>query len=206
MQKSIKYFLFTLILLSLNGCALLRDKQTNTPKITLFKNQTIELPPPSDLPFNIRATQILTANYSIKGKQQSYTSQMEVEKINDKLIMVALGGWGGEIFSIQYQGNVIKSSSLPMPHSSMGIKYALTDFILTYAPKNLLKKIFRPTDIHIQFKQKQRLFMLDKKPIIIIKYTTSNDPWKSNVTIENLIYHYRINIQTLSVKSLAKAK
>ena len=149
MINNIKITLLIITVMLMNGCSLFQTKQTQSPTVELAPNQTIILPKPSELDFNLMATQILTAEYQINGKTETYSSQVEIEKKGSNLVMVALGGWGGEIFSLQYNGTEIKSSSLPMPHANMGIKYALSDFILTYAPERVLHNIFKSTDIKI---------------------------------------------------------
>jgi len=199
-NKIFKSFFLLSIIIALSSCALFRSNNEDKPNVTFTKGQTVELPSPLALNFNLTATQILTAEYIIKGKKDSYSSQVEIEKNGDKLIMVALGGWGGEIFSIKYNGQKIQSSSLPMPHASMGIKYALTDFILTYAPESVLKKMLQSTNITMQIKPLKRIFILNDKPIISIEYGSKN-PWKGKVYLQNFIYHYTISIDTLSVKN-----
>jgi hypothetical protein len=195
----IQIFYITSLTLFISSCSLFQTKQTQAPTITIAPNQTVELPSPSELDFNLVATQILTAEYQIKDKKDTYSSQVQIEKKGNRLVMVALGGWGGEIFSLQYDGNQIKSSSLPMPHANMGIKYALSDFILTYAPANVLTQMFKQTDIKVIASPLERTFLLKGKIIIEILYQNP-DPWKGKIELSNNIYHYQIDIQTLSSK------
>ena len=74
-------------------------------------NQWIKLPTLRQLDLNRTATQILTAEYQIKDKIQTYTSQVQVETTPEKLVLVAIAGWGGEIFRSIMMGR--KSNKQP---------------------------------------------------------------------------------------------
>ncbi len=175
---------------------MIRSKSVESPKVEIIKGQWITLPTPSQLNFNVTATQILTAQYKIKNKIKSYTSQVQVEKTPRKLVLVAVADWGGEIFSIDYNGVTIITSSLPMPNAALGIKHVLTDFIFTYASQQALNKILNSTQIKLIERPRERLFMLNNKPIIKINYQYKN-PWQGQVILHNLTLHYTITIKTI---------
>ena len=175
---------------------MIRSKSVESPKVEIIKGQWITLPIPSQLNFNVTATQILTAQYKIKNKIKSYTSQVQVEKTPRKLVLVAVADWGGEIFSIDYNGVTIITSSLPMPNAALGIKHVLTDFIFTYASQQALNKILNSTQIKLIERPRERLFMLNNKPIIKINYQHKN-PWQGQVILHNLTLHYAITIKTI---------
>lgn len=190
----------------LTSCtALFRSQSVENPKVEVIKGQWITLPKPSELNFNVTATQILTAQYKIKNKIKSYTSQVQVEKTSSKLVLVAVAGWGGEIFSIDYNGVTIKTSSLPMPNAALGIQHILTDFIFTYASKKELDKILSSTSIKLINKSRERLFVLNGKTIIKIDYQ-NDDPWKGQVVLQNLKLHYTIIIKTVFQSDIDRTK
>lgn len=199
MKKHLVIFTLCLFTAALSGCALFRTKAVESPKVEIVKGQWIQLPQPAQLKFNLTATQILTATYNIKNKVYSYTSQVQVEKTPEHLILVAVAGWGGEIFSINYNGITIKTSSLPMPHANMGVQHVLTDFILTYASSDLLKSLLNSTKIKLKTTKYQRVFLLHNKPIIKINYKTAN-PWAGPIVLQNLNLHYTIKIATVTYK------
>jgi hypothetical protein len=190
-----KYLLIILLLLS--GCVGFHAPTTISPKVEIIPGQWIQLPQPKQLAFNITAAQILTAKYKIKNKTYSYTSQVQVEKTPQHLILVAVAGWGGELFSIYYNGITIKTSSLPMEHAGLGIQHVLSDFILIYADKNLLDNILKSTNIKLKINKQQRIFLLHNKPIITIHYQNAN-PWQGNIVLHNLKLNYTIKITTIS--------
>ncbi len=206
MKKHVVLLLLLFDILLLPGCTtFFRSKSIKSPKVEITKGQWIQLPNPAQLGFNLTATQVLTAQYETKDKTKSYASQVQVEKTPTKLILVAIAGWGGEIFSIDYDGKTIKTSSLPMPHASIGIQHVLTDFIFTYASDNLIKTLLKSTDIKLKLKKQQRIFMLHNTPIIKITYQNKN-PWKGTVVLHNLKLHYNITISTIVLQPQSSDK
>lgn len=177
--------------------SLLRSKSVDSPTVEVIRGQWIQLPKPSQLKINKSASQILTAQYLNNSKATSYTSQMQIECSPTRLVLVAVAGWGGEIFSIDYNGITIKTSSLPMPNASIGIQHVLTDFIFTYASNSLLKSLLKSTHIKLSVKNHQRIFSINHKPIITIHYQYTN-PWKGKVVLQNLNLHYTISIVNIT--------
>jgi len=195
-----RMLLLVISILVFAGCASVphAKKTVITREVTLAPGQTVELPTPDKLGFDkVTATQILTAEYQVDGRPSSYTTQVQIEKTPKRLVLVAVAGWGGEIFSIDYQGEKIDASSLPMPNSSMGIQHVLSDFIFTYAPDTLLKTLLKSTDIRLVIKKNERQFLLKDKPILTIQYQYNN-PWKGNVVLHNAVLNYTIKISTIS--------
>jgi len=131
--KNIMVILIVSLLLS--SCALFQTRSMNTPEVQVFKTQSLILPTPAKLALNFNVTQILSSEYVIKDKKESYIAQVEVEASPQKIVIVAAAGWGGSIFSLVYDGSKIDSSSLPMPHADMGVKQSLVDLFLPTLPK-----------------------------------------------------------------------
>lgn len=191
-----KLFIITLAL-CLSSCATLFHHQAmNDRLIILAPNNTIKLPAPNTLLVNKNVTQILTATYRVKNQTKTLSAQVEVEKQNNQLTMVAVAGWGGQIFSITDNGQQIITSSLPMPNAALGVKHVLADFMLTYLPTNQLRKTLASTKIKLAVKKNKRLFLLHGKKIITIHYQFKN-PWRGTIILNNAVQHYTIRIQTL---------
>ena len=186
-RQTVKLSVILLSALLLSSCA--------TPKIQLASTHSVPLPQPSAMALNIHATQILTAT----ANKKTYTTQVAVEVTPKHINIVALGAWGGQLFSINYDGHNIASKSLPIKHAGIGIQQTLTDFIFTYAPTSALKQALKSTDIRLTANAKQRVFSIHGKPIIKITYQHNNH-WQGRVVLKNLIHHYSIKIQTVSVK------
>jgi hypothetical protein len=186
-----------LLTLFLNSCALLRTSSEQTPTVTVLNQVSVQLPKPVAFGFNGSATQILTATYTINNAVKTYSSQVEIEKTPHKLLMVALSGFGAEVFSLQYDGVNIHSTSLPMPNAAMGVKHALADFIFTYAPPDVLNVMLQGTGLQLTGTAKMRVIRYQHKPVIKIYYQNI-DPWQGKVTLHNLALHYKIDITTVS--------
>lgn len=193
----IKKFIVFILAVLLTGCATVQDNAALSPSIVIAPGQSITLPSPAAMGFNVTATQILTAQYTVNQKTQSYSTQLQVEKTPTKLTMVALTGWGGQAFSIDYDGVTIHSSSLPMPHAEQGIQHTLADFLMIYAPTSVLKNLLKPTAITMTATPKQRIYKLNNKIIVQVNYQ-NNIPWKGTITLKNFVYHYQLQINTAS--------
>ncbi|MDA0911151.1 MAG: DUF3261 domain-containing protein [Proteobacteria bacterium] len=180
----------------LSSCALLQTRAVNTPEIEVFKTQNLRLPTPTELNLYFDVTQILSSQYTIKGKKESYVAQVEVEASAQKIVIVAAAGWGGSIFSLVYDGAIIDSSSLPMPHADMGVKQSLIDFIFTYAPTKVINNMLQTTDITMQSHNNQRQFYVNGQLVMQINYQNQQDLY-ADVKLENFVYHYQIAIKTL---------
>lgn len=172
-------------------------KTQDVPSLNINEN-TIVLPEPSELNLNQSVSQILSAQYTIDGKQKNYTSEIYIEINTKKLVMVAVAGWGGTLFSIDYDGKAIKSASLPMPNAHMGIKHTLFDFLLTYASEPVIKRMLFHSNINVDYTKKSRRFDMNGKRFIEITYQNEN-PWTGKVVLKNFLYNYTINIQTLNM-------
>ncbi len=199
-MRYLAYFRNILMLLIgcvlLSSCALLQTHAINTPEVEVFKTQKLKLPIPTELDLNFDVTQILSSQYTIKGKKESYVAQVEVEASKQKIVIVAAAGWGGSIFSLVYDGASIDSSSLPMPHADMGVKQSLVDFIFTYAPTKVIHEMLQTTDITMQSHKNQRQFYLNGQLVMQINYKDQQDLY-ADVQLENFVYHYQIAIKTL---------
>lgn len=195
----IKYFTGIIIFsILLSGCAMFKVQQQQTPKVMVFDKQALYLPTPEQLGLNLTAVQIVSADYKIKDVDKHYSSEVHVQATPQKLTLVAAAGWGGELFSLQYDGKIIHSSSLPMPNANMGIDHTLTDFIFTYAPQSALNDILAKTNMSLQVTQLQRSFYQNGKKVIQIDYQNVN-PWQGTVVLHNIELNYTVTVQTLSV-------
>jgi hypothetical protein len=200
MKKHIHAILLFILLTSLlAGCAFMHVKSSQCPMVELVPHQWLQLPPPAQMKFNFLATQILTANYKIQQKKYTYTSQVQIDANSKRLIILAIAGWGGEVFSINYDGARVLTNSSPMPHADMNVEHVLVDFILTYASLDVLNSLLQTTAIKIVAKPQQRIFLLYNKPIIKIDYNDT-DPWRGRIVLQNIFYHYRLTISTVKLK------
>ena len=192
-MKKVCYISIFLVLL-LSGCAILEKSKQETAKVYFSKGVLISLPTPEALDLHLSATQILTAH----AMKHTYTSQVALEINPAHIVLVALGSFGGQLFSINYNGSTIQSKALPIQHAGIGIQQTLLDVILSYAPLSVLKNMFYGTDVRLITHARYRSFEWHKKPVIDIHYQHNNH-WHGRVTLRNFQKHYRIQIKTVSV-------
>lgn len=180
-------------ILILAGCV----HSTQKPKVELVPGQFISLPTLGQLHLTGTATQVVTANYTINGLVKSSSSEMVIESTPQKLTLLALSPLGNTLFSVVYNGHIIQSSHLPIPHGDIGVQHALSDFLLAYASTNVVQTMLAQTNLSLQTRPKQRLILEDKKTIMQIDYT-STDPWQRKVVIHNIPLDYTITVQTIT--------
>ncbi|OGT25922.1 MAG: hypothetical protein A3I77_01535 [Gammaproteobacteria bacterium RIFCSPLOWO2_02_FULL_42_14] len=189
------YFFITLcIIFLLPGCAVLESHDIQKPEVNFANICTLQLPTPATLDLHLSAVQILTAHTIRK----TYTTQVVLEISSNHIILVAPGVWGGQLFSIDYDGKRVKSSHLPIKHGGVGIQQTLLDVILAYSPTPVLENMLRGKQIKLTVRPLVRVFSFHGKPIIKIQYQYEN-PWRGKVNFKNFSQHYRINITTINV-------
>lgn len=187
-----KLLLFSSVLI-LAGCVY----PTLNPKVELLPGQFISLPTLGQLHFTGTATQVVAANYTLSGLSKSSNFEMIIESTPQKLTLLALSPLGNTLFSLIYDGHSIQNSHLPIPHGDIGVQHALSDFLLAYAPADVVPTMLAQTDLSLQTSPKKRLIVENKKTIMQINYM-STDPWQGKVVIHNIPLNYIITVQTVT--------
>ncbi len=193
-MKVIYFLMMLCIVVLLSGCAVLETHHTQTPQVNFTNKSTVQLPTPAALNLHHTVMQILTAH----TMKKTVTTQVVLEMTSQHIILVALGAFGGQLFSIDYNGKIIKSKRLPIKHGGVGIQQTLLDVILVYGSAHVLQDMLRGNNIKLTIKPLSRVFTLNGRPIIKIQYQYKN-PWRGIVHLENVVQHYRIDIKTISV-------
>lgn len=199
MYLKIKKIILLIFIVLLSSCSFFQTKQQDDTKVEFLPNTMISLPKPESLGLDMNISQIVSATYHVDGKTSNFSTQVEIVLDKKHIMMVALSGWGGSLFKMNYDGSYIQSSSLPMPNQNMGVKESLIEFIISYAPTPVIKKMFIGTGITLQSKDKQRCLIKDNKKIMCIDYK-ADKPWLGQVLIHNYHYNYTVKIDTLSYK------
>lgn len=196
-MKSNLVVMSALVCVSLSGCALFQKQQSTQPKIAFLADVEITLPPPNALNQNMQLSQIVSATYHINGEASNFTAQVEVVVNPQQIMMIAVSGWGGSLFKVDYNGTTIESSSLPMPNANMGVNQTLSEFIISYAPPSVLTSMFANTDIQVEIKPRQRCLYQHGDKIMCVDYST-DQPWLGQVVVHNYHYDYTVKVDTLS--------
>ena len=192
-----KLLLLIFIIPFISSCVMFQSYTTNSVKVEITPNTTVSLPSPENLHIIKNLSQIISATYTVKGKESHFTTHVIATANNKHIMIIALSGWGGTLFKLDYDGTTITSSSLPMPNKNIGIKQSLIEFILSNAPKNILTKMFENTDLHIKFEKNKRI-LEDKNntKIIEIDYSKNKDS-NDIIIIHNYHYNYTVKITNL---------
>lgn len=194
----IVFLILLTVSLFLTGCASLNTETLSKNALEIVPNENILLPTPAQLHLNVKARQILTGQYALNGKTHSQSSEVALEANSQKLSMVAFTPMGTELFSMEYDGEHIQKSALPIPNVDLGVEHGLADFLFAYAPSEAIPLMLKNTDITFKESEKQRLFMLNNQKLIQIDYEFT-DPWKGKIFLQNFALHYSIVIETVSV-------
>ncbi|APC96609.1 DUF3261 domain-containing protein [Francisella frigiditurris] len=191
--------LFLVLFILLTGCAIFENKENTDTKLEFLPGTIITLPKPSSLDLDMNISQIVSATYHVNEKTSNFSTQVEIILDSKHIVMIALSGWGGSLFKLDYNGNKIESSSLPMPNQNMGVKESLLEFIISYAPSQVVEKMFNGTGIILEEKLKERCLIKDDQKIMCIQYK-ADKPWLGQILIHNYHYNYTVEIDTLSYK------
>ena len=162
-------------------------------KVEFMPGVLITLPEPQQLNMDEKLSQIVSATYNADGKESHFSTQIEVVVESKHIMMIALSGWGGSLFKLDYDGSHIQSSSLPMPNQNIGVKQSLTEFIISNAPLGVVKEMFANTGLHIQEKDNERLVLdKDNNKVMTVLYSKDGDK-----LIHNYHYNYIVKVHDL---------
>ena len=178
------------------GCALLQSHHQHPAQVAITPDITVGLPATRALDLSLSATQLLHARYRLNNETRNRSAEIHIEAAPDKLVMVATGGWGSQVFSIVYQNRQIQTTSLPMAEAGPGVRHVLLDFILTYASPQVIHSMLADTAIHYKLTGTSRHFYHNSQEIITITYQHSN-PWQGKLRLVNHVFHYTITIETV---------
>ncbi len=192
-----KLLVLIFIIPFISSCAMFKTDTTDGVRVDILTNTTITLPSPENLHINKNLSQIVSATYTIKGKESHFTTHVIATANNKHIIIIALSGWGGTLFKLDYNGSNITSSSLPMPNKNMGIKQSLIEFILSNASSKTLINMFEDTNLHIKFEKDKRI-LKDENNTKVIEIDYSKDKNLNQVAmIHNYYYNYTVKVTDL---------
>ncbi|WP_108652846.1 DUF3261 domain-containing protein [Dongshaea marina] len=181
------------LLLALTACSSIRQQAPS--RVTLAKDHPFTLPQPNSYPQKITATQLVSGKY----KQQTHSLQFQVEQSPERLVLVGISPWGGELFSANWDGKEIKTSSLPAVSKQLQPLYMLADFIITYYPAKVLSPLLARGGMTLQDTPLTRSVLVDGKPLIQINYQYP-DHWRGKITYRHIQRHYSLTIETIQAQ------
>jgi hypothetical protein len=179
------------LMLVLSGCAHVQ-KSTPGRSVNIGGEATLTLPEAKEILPDIQLVQVLT----IKHKDKTHSSQVVLTSKENKLMVVALLPFGGEVFRIEYADGSITSKALPMVAADFDLRFALADIIMVYAKATDLKK-WVSAGVEIVDSELTRDISYKAQPLIHIQYDKA-DKFGATIDYSHLTRNYQIHIVPLS--------
>lgn len=184
---------------SLSACSLWQPNTSTVEKA--LKIPTV-LPTCSDLTRSFNAYQHIHVNadrYDAESQTNDFEAMITADKKGMKIAVMAMGM---KVWNIDFDGMVIteeRSEHLP---EALEAQYMVRDIALAYWPSRDLKTQLNDW-ILIENEQTRLIYAPgEENPIISIEYRKGAAPLSANgeVIFENHLHHYRLTIQSNSLK------
>nr|ADU90646.1 hypothetical protein CCT_ORF03616 [Collimonas sp. MPS11E8] len=146
---------------------------------------------PASLGANISLQQHLTVERN--GRVDQLDAALEIDQ--QQLNMVGLA-FGQRVLSLHYDGQTLQSWRHPMLPSQVRAEDVLEDMQLTLWPVAAIRQAL-PAGWAIEQQGLQRTLSLQGETVTVINYSTPT-PWDGKVELDNLRYHYRLTIESVS--------
>lgn len=128
-----------------------------------------------------------------QGRVDELDTALEIDA--DRLDMVGLA-LGQRILSLHYDGRELQSWRHPLVPEQLRGEDVLEDLQLTLWPIEVIEKAL-PAGWSIAEDGRRRTLRLLDQPVLVIDY--SGEPrWSGKIELTNLIYRYRLTIQSVS--------
>ncbi|HWW04370.1 DUF3261 domain-containing protein [Collimonas sp.] len=146
---------------------------------------------PAALGANISLQQHLTVERNGRVDQLDAALEIDQQQFN----MVGLA-FGQRVLSLHYDGQTLQSWRHPMLPSQVRAEDVLEDTQLTLWPLAAIRQAL-PAGWAIEQQGLQRTLSLQGETVTVINYSTPT-PWDGKVELNNLRYHYRLTIESVS--------
>lgn len=146
---------------------------------------------PASLGANISLQQHLTVERN--GRVDQLDAALEIDQ--QQLNMVGLA-FGQRVLSLHYDGQTLQSWRHPMLPSQVRAEDVLEDMQLTLWPVAAIRQAL-PAGWAIEQQGLRRTLSLQGETVTVINYSTPT-PWDGKVELDNLRYHYRLTIESVS--------
>ena len=145
---------------------------------------------------------ISTQQISLITEQQNFEFIAQLEINSERMILVSLTPIGQKLFQIQYSRGQLDFQRFGIP-DTFNPAFLLTDISLVYGRGDILEKCFVQTRLPIQISQNtsQKRIMIIDGDAIEIQYSTNN-PWQSEIELNNPARGYKIKIKPLALENL----
>lgn len=149
---------------------------------------------PATLGANISLQQHLTVERNGRTDQLDAALEIDAQQFN----MVGLA-FGQRVLTLHYDGQTLQSWRHPMLPSQVRAEDVLEDTQLTLWPLAAIRAAL-PAGWDIQQQGQMRTLSLQGEPVMVINYSSGSKsaPWSGKMELNNLRYHYRLTIESVS--------
>lgn len=176
--------------LALSACLLALAACTTAPASQAPARLGLKLAPAS-LGANISLQQHLTVERH--GRVDQLDAALEVDRQQFSMVGLVLGQ---RVLSMNYDGKTLQSWRHPMLPSQVRVEDVMEDTQLTLWPLAAIREAL-PTGWQIEQQGLRRTLSLQGEPVMVIDYSAPT-PWDGKVELNNLRYHYRLTIESVS--------
>lgn len=146
---------------------------------------------PASLGASISLQQHLTVER--QGRIDQLDAAVEVDQQQFNMVGLA---FGQRVLSMNYDGKTLQSWRHPMLPSQVRVEDVMEDTQLTLWPLAAIRAAL-PPGWQIEQQGLRRTLSLQGEPIMVIDYSAPT-PWDGKVELNNLRYHYRLTIESVS--------
>mgnify|MGYP001150737533 CR=1 FL=1 len=176
--------------LALSACLLALAACTTAPASQAPARLGLKLAPAS-LGANISLQQHLTVERH--GRVDQLDAALEVDRQQFSMVGLVLGQ---RVLSMNYDGKTLQSWRHPMLPSQVRVEDVMEDTQLTLWPLAAIREAL-PAGWQIEQQGLRRTLSLQGEPVMVIDYSAPT-PWDGKVELNNLRYHYRLTIESVS--------
>jgi len=172
------------------GCSTV-DVRSDVDRIEIANAVFLTLPGVADLTENMDATQVLVAEYD----DRSYSFQVQLEFRPGTMTMAAVTLWGGTLFSISYDGAVLRTQGL-LETQDLNPEYLLADVLLTYWDPERVNEWLEGGVLEVSRNSVQRTVSRGGEAVVEISHE-EEDPWVGRTHFTHLERGYALDIRTV---------
>ncbi len=171
------------------GCSTV-DVRTNVERVEIANSVYLTLPRAEELTRSFDATQLLVADYG----EQSYSFQAQLEMRPGKITIAAIPLWGGTLFSVTYDGSVLRTQGMIDTHG-INAEYLLADVLLMTWDPEWVNARLQGGVLKVSKSNDSRTVSRDGEPVIEISYEMP-DAWTGRTHFKHIERGYVLDIRT----------
>ncbi len=171
------------------GCSTV-DVRTNVERVEIANSVYLTLPRAEELTRSFDATQLLVADYG----EKSYSFQAQLEVRPGKITIAAIPLWGGTLFSVTYDGSVLRTQGMIDTHG-INAEYLLADVLLMTWDPEWVNARLQGGVLKVSKSNDSRTVSRDGEPVIEISYEMP-DAWTGRTHFKHIERGYVLDIRT----------